>query len=147
MGVFKFAGFLSALLPVLVFIAIFIVWLLVILAFILKREFLMSAHMFASVIPVLFIIVPFLKNDIEPYISSREVCLYLKKNYSSPVIFVSKPYARGVRYYTGNEVAAYGRNCFSPHPILFLNTDEEAADLLKQQPVTYCVIKRNQLPT
>ena len=102
--------------------------------------------MLSSLIPVFFIIVPFLKNDIEPYISSREACAYLKKNYPSEgIIFVSTSYARGVRYYAGNEVAAYGRNCFSPHPILFLNTDEEVADFLRQQTVTYCVIKRRQV--
>lgn len=145
-AVFKFAGFLSSRLPVLVFIVIFIAWLSVMLVFILTRKPLKSVYMLASAIPLFFIIIPFLKNDIEPYISSREACAYLKKNYPSEgIIFVSTSYARGVRYYAGNEVAAYGRNCFSPHPILFLNTDEEVADFLRRQTVTYCVIKRKQV--
>lgn len=143
---FKLAGLIAARgLPALAFIGLFAGWLSVMLAFISRRRFLKSAYMLASALPIFFIILPFLKNDIEPYISSREACAYLKNNCpGDEVILASSAYARGVRYYSGNAVAVYGKNYFSPHPILSISTDEEVAGFLNSQPSTCCVLKNKQ---
>lgn len=119
------------------------------LAFILKGKFLKTVYLLTSTIPFFSLIIPFVKNDIEPYISSRSICLYMKENYpTEEIILVSKPYVRGVRYYTGNKVAAfapYCKNFFSPHPIPFLDSDEKAADFLNQRPFTYCFLEKGRL--
>jgi len=86
--------------------------------------------------------------DIESYVSSRLLCEYLlEKHDIGSTVLTSKPYARGVRYYTGKDIAvlAAGNNFFSPHPIPFLNTDELAVEFLKIHPVIYCVLKKNAL--
>jgi len=86
--------------------------------------------------------------DIEPYTSSKIICEYILKNDDvGAVILTSKPYARGVRYYTGKDIAvlAAGNNFFSPHPIPFLNNDELAVEFLRKQPVTYCVLRKNAI--
>jgi len=93
----------------------------------------------------------FAHSYIEPHVSSRMSAEYLLKNYKPEgYILCSKPFARGVRYYTDKPVAvvnihSYEDNFFSPHPIPYLHSGDELAEFLKRQKVTYCVLKESSV--
>ena len=99
------------------------------------------------VIPLMIIIVPFIAEDAEPYISSKKSCEYLLNNYNvKGTMLCSKFFARGVKYYTDKEVAVIdinGSNFFSPHPIPYLDTQDKLRDFLRLQPATFCVLKKS----
>ena len=92
---------------------------------------------------------PLARHNIEPYLSPRESCEYLLKNYKvDNVILSSKFFARGVKYYTDKDVAVIdmpGTPFFSPHPIPFLNTQEKVRDFLRSQRITYAILKKNSV--
>lgn len=140
-------SYLSSRMPVYAFCLLFSLFLFTILFFILRRTLLKAIYLFTFLIPALLLLVPFIHKEIEPYISSRDACEYLLRNYKvENAILCSKPFARGVRYYTDKEVAImnpYGKNFFSPHPILFLDDDAKVRDFLKKQSVTYCILRRS----
>ena len=93
----------------------------------------------------------FMRAYIEPYVSSKISCDYLLKNYNiNGYILCSKPFVRGVRYYTDKSVAVVNihsseDNFFSPHPIPYLHSKEELLEFLKKQPVTYCILKKSSV--
>lgn len=84
----------------------------------------------------------------EPWVSCKIITealnrIDLKDN---SMILSSKFYLRGVRFYTDRKTAVLdinGKGFFSPHPVLFLNTDEKVLQFLKTQPVTYCILKKS----
>ena len=87
-----------------------------------------------------------IKADIQPYFCTHDASMYLP-HYSGTktTILSSKPYARGVRYYTGQEVAVLdinGKNYFSPHPVTILSTQEQLIAFLQQQKLTYALVKK-----
>ena len=92
-----------------------------------------------------------IKTDIEPYVSSFEVSQYLPHATSAKtVILCSKPYARGVRYYTGEEIAVIdinGSNYFSPHPIPILTTMEQLTGFLHERKITHAIVKKGAFKT
>ncbi len=95
-----------------------------------------------------FLTVLMMTSYIEPHISMCEATTYLPwkaLNHSS--ILVSKPYARGVRYYTGQNVAVMdinGENYFSPHPIPILNTKEKILEFVENQNPTFAILRKSQ---
>jgi 4-amino-4-deoxy-L-arabinose transferase-like glycosyltransferase len=101
----------------------------------------------AGLLPVLLICIPL--TNIEPYVSSRQVCQYLAgQPTGQSVILCSKAFVRGVRFYTGARTAVFDSgsdNFFSPHPIPFLNSKAKVQDFLGSQPETYCVLKESAL--
>jgi len=119
------------------------------LIFSLKDKFIKSTYTLMLVIPVIMLFVPFVAQDAEPYISSKAACDYLLENYDvKGTILCSKFFARGVKYYTGREVAVIdinGRNFFSPHPIPFFSTMEEVKVFLRGQGPVYGVLKKSAL--
>jgi 4-amino-4-deoxy-L-arabinose transferase-like glycosyltransferase len=143
----KFPGYLSSRLPVYVFIALFSILLISALRFILRYKFFKAVYVFAFIVPAFIFMVPFVCNDIEPYISSKYATKFLMKNYPvGDTILCSKFYVRGVRFYTGKDVAVFNMgagNFFSPHPIPFLNQDQKVKDFLKIHPSIYCVLKKS----
>ncbi len=87
---------------------------------------------------------------IEPWVSCKGIAgiLKTKVGLSDSTILVSKPYVRGIRFYTDQKIAAFdinGKGFFSPHPIPFVNTDQKLFMLLESQPVTYCVVHESGL--
>jgi len=144
--IIQYAG---SLFPVFCLVAGFLALIILIIKFILQKKLLRAVCCFALVIPLMLIIVPLIKNSIEPYLSSKLASEYLLKNYDvKNTIICSKPYVRGVLYYTGKEVACTsipGLPFFSPHPIPFLNKDELVQDFLRKQSTTYCVLKKSSL--
>jgi 4-amino-4-deoxy-L-arabinose transferase-like glycosyltransferase len=89
-----------------------------------------------------FMVSPFL----QPYISMQEASSYIPITNSKSKVLTSKLYARGIHYFTNQEVAVMGmgeeKSFFSPHPIPIYNTKEELVRFLKLQPQTYAVLKR-----
>jgi hypothetical protein len=145
-GMPKYSIYLSYKMPVyiLVFTLLFLSALL---------SFFLFKYKFSKIVFILVFLIPAISPtlfsmaaDLEPYISSKQACDYLLKNYNinSPII-CSKPFVRGVRYYTDREVVAIdlpGRNFFSPHPIPFLGNDEQVKDYIRKQSIAYCVLKK-----
>ncbi len=89
----------------------------------------------------------FILREVETYVSCKESTEYLLKNYavSGPIVS-SKPFARGVRYYTQKEIVVLdlpGKNYFSPHPVTFLYNDEKVKEYLRAQSLpVYCILKK-----
>jgi len=101
-------------------------------------------------VPILFSVIPFVKDDVESFASTAETSSYLMENcpIGAGTVLCSKYFVRGVRFHTGKNVAflnPYAKNHFSPHPIPFLGSDEMARDFINQQGVTYCVLKKSAL--
>lgn len=122
-----------------------------ILFFLIKGKTIKGVYATALALPVFLSVIPFVHSSIEPYVSSRDSCKYLTDNHSSEgTILCSKFFARGVRFYTGKDVAVIdinGKQFFSPHPIPYLNSDDKVREFLSKQKVTYCVLKKSALGT
>lgn len=88
-----------------------------------------------------------ISSSLEPHVSMYEACLYVPSAaMHKTIILTSKPYARGVRYYTDQDIAVMdlnGTNYFSPHPIPILNTKEKLLAFLKSQPETFAIFKKS----
>ncbi|MDD4899568.1 MAG: glycosyltransferase family 39 protein [Candidatus Omnitrophica bacterium] len=148
-ALFKFSDYLSSKTPAYALIVLFVLWLGLLLRFILKGRYFKAVYAFSCMVPIFFSIIPFVKNDMEPYLSSKVACEYLMKNYPvENTILTSKFFLRGTRFYTDHPIAAfspYGKNYFSPHPILFLDTDEKTRDFLDKQRTTYFILNHNSV--
>ncbi len=131
------------------FIFIFLAFGLVLFFLITRKKLLKSIYCFALFVPMMVYLIPFVLHNIEPYLSPKESCEYLLKNYKiDNRILGSKILVRGVKYYTDKEVAVIdipGTPFFSQHPIPFLNSEEKVLDFLRKQKVTYCVLKKNSV--
>jgi len=114
---------------------------------IIKKNMIRNVYMLAFLPFMLVCAIPFAAGRIEPYVSSKLSSEYLLKNYRiNNAILCSKPYVRGVRFYTDKDVAVMdvgGKDFFSPHPIPFLNTEQKVVDFLRRQETTYCVFKKS----
>jgi len=131
------------------FIFIFLIFGLTMFLLILRKKLLKSIYCLALFIPLMVYLIPFVRHDIEPYLSSKEACEYLLKNYKiNNVILSSKFFVRGIKYYTDKEVAVIdmpGTPFFSPHSIPFLNSSDKLLDFLRKQKITYCVLKNKSV--
>ncbi|MDD5108236.1 MAG: glycosyltransferase family 39 protein [Candidatus Omnitrophica bacterium] len=150
---FWFKGYLNPYIPsqllINFFIFIFLVFGFTMFFLIIKRKILKSIYCLALFVPLTLYFTPFVKNDIEPYLSPKYSCEYLFKNYKiDNMILSSKFFVRGVKYYTDKEVAVIdvpGTPFFSPHPIPFLNSEIKIRDFLRKQKITYCVLKESSV--
>lgn len=132
-----------------IFIIVFLVFGLSLLFLIMRRKLLKSIYCLALFVPIAIYLVPFVRTDIEPYLSPQEACRYLLKNYKiDNTILSSKFFVRGVRYNTDKPVAVIdipGTPFFSPHPLPFLNSPDKVRDFLSKQKITYCVLKKSSV--
>jgi hypothetical protein len=132
-----------------VFVASFFIFFLAFLfgAAVMKKKFLGGAYMLVFLPALLICAIPFIGNAVGPYAASKVSSEYLLKSHQiNNAILCSKPYVRGVKFYTDKDVAVMdlgGKDFFSPHPVLLLNSKEKLADFLRQQGVTYCVLKKS----
>lgn len=130
-------------------IAAYVLILLIMFYFVLSRRLLLNIFVLAFQVLLLLSFAVIMHKNFEGYVSSKEACDYLLKNYAvSNTIICSKPFVRGVRYYTDKDVAVMhvrGINFFSPHPIPFLDSDSAVRDFLKTQPITYGVLNKSSL--
>lgn len=144
-GVSNYPQYVHNRIAVYIFACSLLILAFLILSSALRRNFFRAACITALFMPLVLGFTRFIYKDIEPYLSSHAVCKYLRENYPAEgMVFASKFFARGVRYYTDREVAVAdfgGKNFFSPAPIPFFSTPEDAMKFMRRQPITYCVVK------
>ncbi|MDP2923682.1 MAG: glycosyltransferase family 39 protein [Candidatus Omnitrophota bacterium] len=135
--------------PVYFLITGFLMLGILMLSFIIRRNFEKMIYSLAAVLPIFLLSLPFSYENFESYVSSREACEYLLKNYNvNNTILCSKFIVRGVKYYTDKDVAIIdipGRPFFSPHPVTTFNSEEKVKDFLTKQVITYCILKKSSL--
>jgi 4-amino-4-deoxy-L-arabinose transferase-like glycosyltransferase len=149
----RFQHYLAAYVPssstICLFIAIFLVYGLLVLTFLLKKKFLAGIYCLALFVPLTLYLAPFVNQNVEPYVSPKISCEYLLNNYKvDNIILSSKFFVRGIRYYTDKEVAVIdmpGTPFFSPHPVPFLNSPDKLLSFFRKQKVTYCILKKNNV--
>lgn len=114
---------------------------------IIKKNMIRNVYMLAFLPFILVCAIPLAVGRVEPYVSSKLSSEYLLKNYRiNNAILCSKPYVRGVKFYTDKDVAIMdigGKEFFSPHPVPFLNSGQKIIDFLRSQRTTYCVLKKS----
>lgn len=146
-GVSNYPQYVHNRLAVYIFACSLIILAFSILFYALRRNFFRAACITALFMPLVLGFTRFVYKDAEPYLSSYAACKYLEENYPvEGTVFASKFFARGVRYYTDREVAVAdfgGKNFFSPAPIPFFSTPEDAMKFMRRQTVTYCIVKES----
>lgn len=91
-----------------------------------------------------------LKEDIQPYISTYDSAQYVPAIKDGTTILTAKPYARGIKFFTNQNVSVLnmnGSNYFSPHPITIIVNQSQLEEYLKNQKVTYAVLKKSGYKT
>lgn len=143
----RYSTYISSKLPVYATIAAFMFLGGMILYLIFKNKLLNSTYLLALVSAVLVVIAAAITSDLEPYLSSKNACQYLSDIPGvNGTVLCSKFFTRGVKYYTGKEVAAVDINgvpFFSPHPIPFLDSEQKVRGFLRAQPLTYCIVRKS----
>ena len=122
-----------------------ITWAGILITLVLKDKIILGLGFLGTSFLPLVLAAYFVRADIEPYISSFEASQYLPHAPVKTILLSSKPYARGLRYYTGEDIAVLdinGSNYFSPHPIPILNTMDKLTEFLQAQRFTYAVVKK-----
>jgi len=142
----RFSSYLSSKAPayILSFVLLFFSGLF--LFFVLRYKFFRAVYTLVVLMCLFSVGLLFVIKEAEPQLSSKEAAEYFLKNCNlkAPLI-VSKPFVRGIRYYTDKDIIALDlprRNFFSPHPVLFLGTDTEVMDYLRKQSVVYGIFKK-----
>ena len=147
-SVTKYSKYVPSKIPVYGFIIFYSVVLAAMLFFLIRRKFMISIYFLSFQLPLVLFFVFSQHQSFDPYVSNKNACEYLLSSHNvEDIILCSKPFVRGVRFYTDKEVAVVnlGRlaaNFFSPHPLPYLDTDENALDFLKKRPVTYCILTK-----
>jgi len=137
--------------PVYILLGVYAGLALLSMIFVIRRALLKNIYLLVISIFIFLWSFLFMHAYADPYISSKLASEYLLKNYKvEGYILCSKPFVRGVRYYTDKPVAVVNihsseDNFFSPHPIPYLHSGEDLVKFLKKQPVTYCVLKKSSI--
>jgi 4-amino-4-deoxy-L-arabinose transferase-like glycosyltransferase len=108
-----------------------------------RQALMLLAFSLAPILITMFMVSSWL----DPQFSMYEASCYLPivKTHKMTILTV-KPYARGVYYYTGQNVAVMdlgGQNYFSPHPIPILNTKDKLDVFLTSQRETFAILKKS----
>ena len=94
----------------------------------------------------LFLTAFMIRTDVEGYVSSYEASEYIpQRSLGVMTVLTSKANARGIRYYTGQDVAVVdfsGKPFFSPHPIPILDTTDKIISVLEGQRLTFGVVRK-----
>ena len=111
-----------------------------------KERFQVALYVLAlSLCPILSTAL-MIRTDLEGYVSSHEVSEYIPpRSLGVMTVLTSKANARGIRYYTGQDVAVVdfsGKPFFSPHPVPILNTIDKISRVLEGQRLTFGVIRK-----
>lgn len=141
----RFSVLIAYEIPVIILLLTLLFFIILFFVLLSKQKRLITIYGLAFFIPLFLYFIPLVRNDIEPYVSSKSACEYLLNNYQvDNTILCAKPFVRGVRYYTDKPVAVMdipGTPFFSPHPIEFLNNDDKMAEFFRKQIVTYGIVK------
>jgi len=99
-----------------------------------------------SICPI-FLTAFMIHTDLDGYVSSHEASAYIPpRSMGVMTVLTSKPDARGIRFFTGQDIAAIdstGKQFFSPHPIAILDTTDKINKILASQRVTYAVLRKS----
>ncbi len=144
----RFAQYISYKPSVYIMMVVSFLVFLSVLIFVLKKDIFKSLMALSGFLPLMFLTaVVAARPNFEPYVSSKYSGMYLNELEDvKGAIVCTKFFARGVRFYTDKPVAILeirGKQFFSPHPIPFLETEQKAKDFLRQQPVSYGVLKKS----
>jgi len=109
-----------------------------------KERFQTAMYVLALSLCPIFLTAFMIRTDVEGYVSSYEASEYIpQRTLGVMTVLTTKANARGIRYYTGQDVAVVdfsGKPFFSPHPIPILNTTAKIKSVLESQCLTLGVI-------
>ncbi len=112
-----------------------------------KERFQGALYVLALALCPVFLTAFMIRTDLEGYVSSHEASEYIPpRSLGVMTVLTSKPNARGIRFYTGQDVAAVdftGKQFFSPHPIPIIDTNDKINEIFKHQRVTYAVVRKS----
>ncbi|PIP19514.1 MAG: hypothetical protein COT38_02400 [Candidatus Omnitrophica bacterium CG08_land_8_20_14_0_20_41_16] len=142
----KYPMYISLSLGLYIFAVLFVIFVIA-QVIILWRKPAISPYFLAFNIIIILFAVFISHSKFDGYVSSKGAVDYLKSHGKlSGVILCSKSFVRGVRFYTSQEVAvlnAGGGNFFSPHPIVYLNTDDKIFNFLAAQKEAYGILNKS----
>jgi hypothetical protein len=111
-----------------------------------KERFELALYVLALTLLPIFSTAFMIKTDVEGYVSSHEASEYIpQRSLGVMTVLTSKANARGIRYFTGQDVAVVdysGKPFFSPHPIPILDKTDKIFSVLGAQRVTFGVIRK-----
>jgi hypothetical protein len=111
-----------------------------------KESFQSALYVLALSLCPIFSTAFMVRTDVEGYLSSYEASEYIpQRSLGATTVLTGKANARGIRYYTGQDVAVAdysGKPFFSPHPIPILDTNDKIISVLKSQRVTFGVVRK-----
>ena len=145
----KYINFLVSMTPV--YIGGGFVVMMAVLIFIFNRQnnFARMVVPYSGLSLTLLLILLTARPYIEPWVSCKDISEVFKKiDQSDSTVLTSKFYVRGMRFYTDRPMAVIdinGKPFWSPHPVPFLDTEQDVLDFLKKQPVTYAVVKEGNV--
>jgi hypothetical protein len=112
----------------------------------LKERFHEAVYVLALAICPIFLTASMVRTDLEGYVSSYEASEYIpQRSLGVMTVLTSKANARGIRYYTGQDVAVVdfsGKPFFSPHPIPILDTTGKVMSVIEGQRLTFGVVRK-----
>jgi len=112
-----------------------------------KERFHAAIYVLALTICPVFLTSVMLQTDVQGYVSSYEASGYIpQRSLGSMTVLTGKANARGIRYFTGQDVAVVdssGKPFFSPHPIPILDTADKIMGVLEGQRLTFGVVRKS----
>lgn len=144
----NYSELIPHLLPIYLFMGLALACSLIIVHSTRHRQYRKTIFSIGSIPIILLVVLTTGHPYAEPWVSCQMIVEALKRvdPKDDSVILASKFYARGVRFYADRKIAVIdinGEGFFSPHPILFLNTDQKVSQFLETQPRTYCILKKS----
>ena len=111
-----------------------------------QERFQWALYVLALSLCPIFLTAFMISTDVEKFVSSAEASEYIpQRSMQAMTVLTSKANARGIRFYTGQDVAVVdfsGKPFFSPHPIPILDTTPKILSFLGTQPLTLGVIRK-----
>jgi hypothetical protein len=111
-----------------------------------KERFQPALYVLALSLCPIFLTAFMVRTDLEGYTSSYEASQYIpQRSLGAMTVLTSKANARGIRFYTGQDVAVVdysGKPFFSPHPVPILNTTDKINSVLDSQRLTLGVVRK-----
>ena len=111
-----------------------------------KERFQLALYVLALSLCPIFLTAFMIRTDVQGYLSSHEASEYIPpRSLGVMTVLTSKANARGIRYYTGQDVAVVdfsGKPFFSPHPIPILDTTDKVMKVLEGQRLTFGVVRK-----
>lgn len=108
-----------------------------------KERFQLALYVLALFLCPMFLTLFMIRTDVEGYVSSHEASEYIpQRSLGVMTVLASKANARGIRYFTGQDVAVVdATDFFSSHHIPILSTTDQILNIVEHQRVTYGVVR------